>query len=79
MIIKICSAGGYARYVEVDSFTKQRLANGAWDISGSLNGRDQGRFVVGPDEFVGEGDSRVHVDGSVAYIMDHGKTVDTLR
>lgn len=79
MIIKLCNQGGYARYVEVDSFSRQRLANGAWDLSCSLNGRDQGRFIIGPGDFIGEGENRLLIDGCVAYVMDHGKTVDTVR
>lgn len=69
MVIKLC-ANGCETYIEAETIQAQRLESGCIDVQSYKAGVLQSRNIIGDHE------TATH---QRAYVMENGKTVDTIR
>lgn len=75
MIVKLVKMGGVERFVEADQVFRQPLESGRVDLEVTRGQNPSLRFIIGEDM-----DNSVYPDvWAKAYLMEHGKTVDTIR
>lgn len=80
MIVKLTKMGGFAQFVEADQVYQQPVANGRIDLEIVKQNAPTLRFIVGEDSIGENPEDPVHSGKwERAYIMEHGKTVDTIR
>lgn len=75
MIIKLTRSGGIARYIEASQIFQQSVASGRVDLEIISPTGENYRLLVG--EFDERDDTNMSYHR--AYVMEHGKTVDTIR
>lgn len=71
MIVKLTKMGGFTRYIEADNVYEQPVMNGRVDLEIIKHGGPVQRIIIGEEDSDGIWNR--------AYIMEHGKTVDTIR
>lgn len=80
MIIKLTKMGGCALFVEADQVYQQPLANGRVDLEIVKQNAPTQRLLVGEGSIGEDPTDPVHSGlWERAYVMEHGKTVDTIR
>jgi len=75
MIVKLVNVHDHAQYIEADSILTQSLANGGIDLECNKRGNEQDRLT----RFIISEDMEGTGYWKRAYIMENGKTVDTIR
>lgn len=76
MIVKLVKTGGITQHIEADSVLQQPVVGGRIDLEIEKLNQPVRRVLIG------ELEPRVIDEAGVwqrAYIMEHGKTVDTIR
>lgn len=87
MIVKLTKEGGYCLHVEADAVLQQTTESGCIDLEICRGGNTVKRVLIGETteanaKAVGQRTAGLPVvvaDFSRAYIMENGKTVDTIR
>lgn len=75
MIVKLTKMGGVVRFIEATGAMQQPLENGRVDLEIETQAGPVFRFIIGEDM-----DNAAYPDvWHRAYIMERGKTVDTIR
>ncbi len=78
MIVKLVKAGGICRHIQADDVLQQPTESGRMDIEVSRHDAPSMRFLIGED---GPPVDVITADRiwHRAYLMENGKTVDTIR
>lgn len=78
MIVKLTKSGGVSRLIESDGVLVQPVVGGRMDVEVSVRGASPHRFLIGED---GPAVDVITADTiwDRAYVMENGKTVDTIR